>query len=1347
MKKIEFHIFKKNTDAVATNRGFYFQYLKTLMLWVDNFLNEVDNEIYCEKEEDILEVDKQLKSYNFYQLKCYAEGFSLNSPEIKDSLLNFYHIFLKLGDDFSGLFYFESNAFFKPKAGKSLRLWYENQKNGFFVVDEFIQETRTILSELIDGNFKKYLQKTNDIILVREATLKIKEFKRNLKSPNFSKFLQRIRWQFNGEIDTAKAIVALIKEVKHLISRLKYDRLIDEKLILAYFLNVIIEKSVTNNPEERLLNNELLSKMLSDTDLGSKVRELLRPEVLQLMQNDFLILDKLDETNLGIEKLSVKIDDLHNELTKKNNTPSISEELKIQLKNWFKILGYKFENFENNEEDFFEFIINISKHRGYDRIMILGLQDVVEITHLNQLKTEVFKHKCDEGWILTYGRISNTVREKSNKDNYKGLYAYTFDELLDYNTEFTEYFSWLENEINGKSIDKFYVPLNCKKDVLDTHSNITIDSNEYVIENYLDSWIDDPIKKHISVLGEFGTGKTWFTLNYAWKKLLEYKNSKAKNLKRTRIPIIIPLRDYAKAASIESLLSEFFFRKHKSPIPNYEAFVELNKMGKLLIIFDGFDEMADRIDSQKMVNNFWELAKTVTENSKVILTCRNEHFPEAKRGRELLNAELKASTQNLIFGAPQFEVLELLKFNDLQIKKVLGFFTTKSIIQRIFKNEILLDLARRPIMTELILDSLNEIKGNKKIDLSRIYLYAIRKKLTKDIKEERTFTSIRDKVFFMCELSWEMLSTDNMSINYRLFPDRIRNLFKNVVREQKDLDHWQYDMMGQTMLIRNDDGDYKPAHRSFLEFFVAFKFGAELGILDDDFTDLVRLNSQNKESSFFLWNEYFQQIDSLSLIGFKSNSLSYIATTFGYKVLTRSILDLLSNMISISSKKVKLALNQLIKESRNKSFEEVRYTITNIIMLLANYDSKYFRKKDLSNLCIQEFKMPDKNEDSYGFRFVDFSYTNFSNSDLRKSSIISHYRTLSNSSIFKAHFSNALLQDFNFPTRQLDSIDFLPTKNIIALGSPDEIVVLNYYDLSIVRRIQGNGWDVVFSKDGRYLAHSGYGVFYLRNTDNFEVEIEHRISTQRNPTAQENGTNLWTGSFAFSADGNVLFIACNNACVYSYDLVQKKELKIYRCFFGAHKVDISSDSRFLACSEFNGFHLWDIQSGQVLMSEKTIKKKLRKYTIRFHPVRKILILTDKLSIRLIELNTFKIIEQYDFKDAGNIVFSNDGNLMFVHNLKEVCIYDFVLKGIKLKINVFEKENYKDLGHIQQVVFNSNNNTFLILLGEKILKFDDKLDLIEDEYLHLLDLSGNDFLGAIGIDKDLIIQIKKNGGIA
>ena len=67
-----------------------------------------------------------------------------------------------------------------------------------------------------------------------------------------------------------------------------------------------------------------------------------------------------------------------------------------------------------------------------------------------------------------------------------------------------------------------------------------------------------------------------------------------KGVERPRLPLVIPLRDYAKAVSVESLFSEFCFRKHEIPLPGYSAFEQLNRMGKLLLIFDGFDEMGSQ---------------------------------------------------------------------------------------------------------------------------------------------------------------------------------------------------------------------------------------------------------------------------------------------------------------------------------------------------------------------------------------------------------------------------------------------------------------------------------------------------------------------------------------------------------------------------------------------------------------------------------------------------------------------------------------------------------------------------------------------------------------------------------
>ena len=536
-----------------------------------------------------------------------------------------------------------------------------------------------------------------------------------------------------------------------------------------------------------------------------------------------------------------------------------------QLRGWFKALDYRFENYNRHTPRYFEWIIHIPGRRGYVRIIIRGVGGELEIGDIRSLREKMGNRGYDEGWLIAPIRVSQGARKEAEKSENRCIFCYTFDELLDEHANFTNYFKWLQSEVKGRSIDTDYIPLSCKKEEFDADMKGMLgvsryDDSNMGLDGYIDRWLDDPGKEHISILGEFGTGKTWFSHHYAWKMMKHYQEAKKKGTQRPRLPLVIQLRDFAKALDSESLFSDFFFRKHEIPLPGYSAFERLNRMGRLLLIFDGFDEMADKLDKQKMVNNFWELARVVVPGAKAILTCRTEHFPEAKMGRALLNAELQASTSRLVGEPPQFEILELEKFNDDQIRQVLSRKTRPEIIDRIMNHPELHDLASRPVMLEFILEALADIEAKKPVDLSRIYLYALKHKLDRDIRAQRTFTSMADKIYFMCEVSWEMLITDKMSLNYRLFPERLKNLFGAVIAEERDLDHWHYDMMGNTLLIRNEDGDYTPAHRSLLEFFASFRLAARFGVLPEDYLEVVRSQSMvdvQADAKDYTWESYF----------------------------------------------------------------------------------------------------------------------------------------------------------------------------------------------------------------------------------------------------------------------------------------------------------------------------------------------------------------------------------------------------------------------------------------------------------------------------------------------------------
>jgi WD40 repeat protein len=592
-----------------------------------------------------------------------------------------------------------------------------------------------------------------------------------------------------------------------------------------------------------------------------------------------------------------------------------------QIHDWLTALRYEFEAHEDFQSEYCEFIIRIPVRRGrFDRILIRGVPSEAKIKDLQNLQSSVDKHQTDEGWLIVNRRISPAVQTELAKDENQHLSCMTFDELIDQDADFEPYLTWLEDEVIKRGIDRKYVSLACDKEEIDPVTQHSIATSKYGeaegwIEGYIKQWLSDDSKEHVSILGEFGTGKTWFSFHYAWDCLRAYKEAKEQGLERPRLPLVIALRDYNKALKVESVLSDLFFNKHDIRL-NSSVFDCLNQMGKLVIIFDGFDEMADKVDRQKMINNFWELARVVCPGSKVILTSRTEHFPHDRESRQLLNAELESSTAKLKWESPRFELLELAKFNETQIRHVLTLEAEEKglstdIVEKVMVRSELLDLARRPVMTELIIEAMPEIEAGKPVDMSRIYYYAIVRKMDRDIKAERTFTSLADKLYFLCEIAWEMLSTERMKLNYREFPDRIRQIFPQLVTEAKDLDHWHYDMMGQTILIRNADGDYTPAHRSLLEFLVAYKFAAEAGVLKADFVAAVQQQMDcidgDAMPEFYTWTGYLQACVKAKcekktiapLQGFIPESSEYLRRTFGREPLTKAVIDLIVPMLEL----------------------------------------------------------------------------------------------------------------------------------------------------------------------------------------------------------------------------------------------------------------------------------------------------------------------------------------------------------------------------------------------------------------------------------------------------------------
>lgn len=919
-----------------------------------------------------------------------------------------------------------------------------------------------------------------------------------------------------------------------------------------------------------------------------------------------------------------------------------------QMRGWFETLGYRFEKYEIWGDSYFEWIINVPTRRNrYDRILIRGIEGEVGLKDVTVLRSSVEQQRTDEGWLVTARRIARAARNEVEKEENRHLGCYTFDELIDQDADFNDYLDWLEAEIILRQIDTKYVPLACTKEEIDPDTKQRIGISHYGdrdgwIDGYIDMWLDDPAKEHISILGEFGTGKTWFAFHYAWVALQRYRDAQKRGIERPRLPLVITLRDFAKAINVENVLAGFFFTQHNIRLTS-EVFDQLNRMGKLLLIFDGFDEMAAKVDRQQMINNFWELAKVVVPGAKVILTCRTEHFPEAKEGRALLNAELQASTKQLTGETPQFEVLELEKFNDEQIRLVLLHQTETATVEQVMGNPQLLDLARRPVMTELILEALPDIEAGKPVDMSRVYLYAVRRKMERDIKSDRTFTSLAEKLYFLCELSWEMLSKDEMSLNYRLFPDRIRRLFGSVVQEEKDLDHWHYDMMGQTMLIRNADGDYTPAHRSLLEFFVAYKFAAELGALSSDFTELAQaqsgLDSSTAPIDYTLSGYFSRQVDvageilpTPALKKFESESLEKLRVTFGKAPLTKAVMDLLVGMVDVEGKE---SVIKVIERTRGKSEDEVGYVGGNAATVLVKLDKAALEGRNLSQVVLKG--------------------TDFSDASLRHT-----------------HFMGANLTESVFPKvfGAVFSVAYSPDGELFAVadGNCEISIWLTANDQQILKCKGHNNWirSVVFSPDAQILASASY---------DHTVRLWDTATGVCIKILEEHSDRI--SSVAFSPDGKTLASGSRDRTIKLWNTSTGECLKTLENISSIHLVVFSPDGQTIAnAGKDKTIKLWDIFTGKCLKNFEGHTDSIRS------------ILFDSDGTTLISGSRDKTIKLWDIL-TGECLKTFEGHTDTVHSVAIHPEYDILASSSKDKTiklwNIKTGECLKNLqGHTNWV---------------------------------------------------------------
>jgi hypothetical protein len=128
----------------------------------------------------------------------------------------------------------------------------------------------------------------------------------------------------------------------------------------------------------------------------------------------------------------------------------------------------------------------------------------------------------------------------------------------------------------------------------------------------------------VIILGEYGTGKTALTQVIQRRLLDRYVKSPS-----DPIPIRIELRDFSRQFDSRTLLHHFLDTNGLSHIP-IEFLLQLIRNGRVILLLDGYDEMAQFLNTRERRACLGALADLASGGAKGILTSRPNYFTEAE---------------------------------------------------------------------------------------------------------------------------------------------------------------------------------------------------------------------------------------------------------------------------------------------------------------------------------------------------------------------------------------------------------------------------------------------------------------------------------------------------------------------------------------------------------------------------------------------------------------------------------------------------------------------------------------------------------------------------------------------
>ncbi len=767
-------------------------------------------------------------------------------------------------------------------------------------------------------------------------------------------------------------------------------------------------------------------------------------------------------------------------------------------------------------------------------------------------------------------------------------------------------------------------------------------------------WLADRYGRFVLILGDFGTGKTFFLHELA-RRMGEEQGPLT--------PILIEMHALEKGRNLDELVAQHLARSGMERI-DLKAFRYMLEQGRIALLFDGFDELALRVTYDRAAEHFATLVEAARGNAKVVVTSRTQHFVSDRQIRTALGERVELLTGRRIARLQHFDETQIRRF---LVNRLGDEAAAEARFQLLGEVRDLLGLSQNPRMLGFIADqSEQDLRAAKEKDgaitSASLYQLLLERWLVGEYERHQPrgalpALTVEERWDAVNQLALRLWQRTERAVDVRELTEEVARAVEALAERSLSEEEAAHQVGSGTLLVRDDVGAFSFIHQSVLEWLVARQAARELG--EAKSPEVLAMREMSPLMADFLGDlagrervaEWAREVLAGGVGEIARLNALLLLDRLGKK--TREPLRIAGQDLQgkdLSGQDLSGA------DLRGANLRSARLIATQLVY--ARLTGANLAGADLSQADLRLADLRHADLSAARLLGADLRQARLSGSVLWRSKLVGALLdegALLESQIFGAALPKPDLVEPRTEARsvQCKAVTWSPDQSLIATGHADGSIRL--WEIATgheIRRLVGHEslvWSVAYSPDGQSLA-SGSRDKTVRIWD---------VTTGREQRMIEGHQDtVW--SVAYSPDGQSLASGSDDNTIRLWDVATGREhRKIEGHESGVLYVAFSPDGQSLASgSRDTTVRIWDVATGHV---QRKIEGQSVRLCVAYSPDGQSLVSgSDDNTIRLWDVATG--CEQQRLVGHGSVVwsvaYSPDGrSLASGYRDNTVCLWD------------------------------------------------------------------------------------------